>query len=147
MDSDDEPRTFAEKLDHLFRTVHPPGKGPYTYEQVAAGCADRGYEISVSYLWQLRNGQRDNPTLQHIQGLAEFFGVPASYFLDSAVEQRVNEQLDRLVTMREATIENVALRAHGLSDKGLAALDAMIDQLRNLENLPPEPPRHDPQDG
>jgi hypothetical protein len=55
-------RTLAQKLDHLFATVHPP-KGEYTHEEVATGIRDRGGPtISATYVWQLRKGLRDNPT-------------------------------------------------------------------------------------
>lgn len=132
---DESGRTFAERLNHLFETVRPAGKGSYTYEQVSAGVAEAGYEISPAYVWQLRRGERANPTLYHIEGLAAFFGVPASYFLDPAVEERVNKQLELLASLRDAGVRNVALRAHGLSPKGIAALEAMIERLRDMEDL------------
>lgn len=37
-----EGRTLAEKLDHLFRTVHPRGRGKYSYAEVAEGIRSRG---------------------------------------------------------------------------------------------------------
>lgn len=129
-----ESRSFAQRLNHLWETVHPAGK-PYTYEQVADGVAELGYEISAAYLWQLRHGKRENPTLQHIQGLAAFFGVPASYFLNPAEEKRINEELEVIVAMRDAGVRNVALRTHGLSERDLAALDAMITSLREARGL------------
>lgn len=132
---DQSGRTFAERLNHLFETVRPAGKGSYTYEQVSAGVAEAGYVISPAYVWQLRRGERTNPTLYHIEGLAAFFGVPPSYFLDPAVEERVNNQLKLLASLRDAGVRNVALRAHGLSPKGLAALEAMIERLRDMEDL------------
>lgn len=138
-------RTFAQRLNHLWETVHPPGR-PYTYEQVAAGVAELGYDISVPYLWQLRHGKRENPTLQHIQGLAAFFGVPASYFLDPEQEQRVNDELHVIAAMRDAGVRNVALRTHGLNERDLAALDAMITSLREARGLANEPQRTDNQD-
>ncbi len=130
-------RTFADRLNHLWETVHPPGR-PYTYEQVAQGIAERGFEISVAYLWQLRNGTRTNPTLQHIQGLAAFFGVPAAYFIDEAEEERVNKQLGLVAALRDADVRNVALRTHGLGERDLAALNAMIDSLREARGLATE---------
>lgn len=55
--------------------------------------APAGVTISQSYIWQLRKGKKDNPTLKHLQALADFFGVPAAYFFDSEVTARVNDQL------------------------------------------------------
>ena len=38
--------------------------------------------------------------------------------------------------MRDAGVRPVALRAHGLSESSLAAVLAVIDNARRLENLP-----------
>lgn len=131
-------RSFAERLDHLWQTVHP-GDRPYTYEQVAAQLAADGCDISVSYLWQLRKGERDNPTLRHVQGIAHFFGVPASYFFDTDEEQRVNAQLALVASMRDARVRNLALRAHGLTESDFAALNAMMTSLKEARGTPEEP--------
>lgn len=136
--TDQSGRTFAEKLDHLFRTIHPSGARPYTYEQVVTGLAERGYEMSISYLWNLRKGTRDNPTLHHMQGLATFFGVPTAYFLDDDVESRINEQLDTLGALRDANVRSFALRAHGLDGPDLQALNAMLTSLRLARGLDTE---------
>jgi hypothetical protein len=132
-------RPFAEKLNHLWDTVHPPGQ-PNTLDQVVDGVAAAGYEISASYLSQLRNGVKTNPTLNTMRGLAAFFGVPAAYFLDEAEEARINDQLSVIVAMRDAGVRNVALRTHGLSERDLAALHAMISSLREARGLPPDQP-------
>lgn len=137
---DPRSRSFAARLNHLFETVHPPRKSEFSYAEVAAGVAAKGHEISASYVWQLRTGERENPTLRHMRGLAAFFGVPASYFLEDAVEQRVNEQLQLIASLRDAGVQNVALRATGVSARGLAAIEGMIDQIREIEALPPAEP-------
>jgi len=56
---DDSPRLdglLASRLDLLFRTVHPAGRGPYTPAEAAAAInASEGAEtISATYLWQLK---------------------------------------------------------------------------------------------
>lgn len=88
--------TLADKLNHLFAAVPPRrgGRREFSNEHVAAeiGRAS-GVTISQSYIWQLRKGRKDNPTLKHLQALADFFGVPAAYFFDSEVTARVNDQL------------------------------------------------------
>jgi len=59
---------LADRLDHLFRTVHPKDRGPYTPAEVAEGInktvGDR--TISSTYIWQLRTGRRDNPPQRHL---------------------------------------------------------------------------------
>jgi transcriptional regulator with XRE-family HTH domain len=81
---------FAERLDRLFRTVHPKDRGPYTPAEVAAAINAEADErvVSGTYLWLLRTGQRDNPTLKHLVAIARFFGVPPTYFFPDDVVQQ-----------------------------------------------------------
>jgi hypothetical protein len=69
---------FAERLDRLFRTVHPKDRGPYTPAEVADAINQAAGErvVSGTYLWLLRTGQRDNPTMKHLIAIARFFSVP-----------------------------------------------------------------------
>jgi len=143
-DAGEAGQSFAARLDHLFQRVRPPDKAEYTYEEVAHGATLAGFEISPAYVWQLRKGKRANPTLRHIEGLASFFGVPASYFLDPEVQRRVDAELDLITSLRDAGVQNLAMRAHGLSPEGLAAVESMVEHVRRLERLPdPEKPPGD----
>ncbi|MFJ9694032.1 XRE family transcriptional regulator [Kitasatospora sp. NPDC101183] len=132
------PTSLAERLDRLFRTVHPAGRDEYTYEEVATAIRESGTTISHTYVWQLRKGVRDNPTMRHLEGLAKFFGVPASYFLDEDVTA-IDAQLQLLAALRDAPVRTIALRASGLSPSGLAAIQAMVEHARTLEGLPDDP--------
>ena len=126
--------SFAERLDGLFRRVRNPASGAeYSYEQVAEGVRQKGFDISAAYVWQLRKGQRDNPTLRHILGLAQFFDVTPSYFVDDEVHRRIDAELDLLVKMRDSGVQDVAERAYGLSESSLSAVSDMIDHVRRLE--------------
>jgi transcriptional regulator with XRE-family HTH domain len=129
--------SLAERLDRLFRTVHPAGRAEYTFEEVAAAIRERGTMISHTYVWQLRKGVRDNPTMRHMEGLAQFFGVPTSYFLDEDTAE-IDAQLQLLAALRESSVRTLALRAADLSPAGLAAIQAMIEHARSLEGLPAE---------
>ena len=61
--------SFAERLDHLFRTVHPQGRGEYSYREVAKAIEDSGGPtISASYLHQLRTGVKDNKATEAGRG-------------------------------------------------------------------------------
>ena len=144
MAGSDAPRakTLAEKIDHLFRTVHPAKGGEYTYEQVSKAIEDRGGPtISAAYVWQLRKGVRDNPTKRHLEALADFFGVPPSYFFDEDAARRVDEELELLVALRDMDVRQVALRASGLSAGSLAAIAAMIEQARQIDGLTGKDPK------
>ncbi|MDQ6670673.1 MAG: XRE family transcriptional regulator [Chloroflexota bacterium] len=131
------PKDLTEKLERLFRAIHPRGRGEYTYREVADGIRARGLApISGTYVWQLRTGQRSNPTMKHIEGLAAFFGVPVNYFFNDDVATRVDTELDMIVALRETPIRHIALRASGLSPESLSAIAEMIEHVRKLEGLP-----------
>ncbi|RJQ80008.1 XRE family transcriptional regulator [Pseudonocardiaceae bacterium YIM PH 21723] len=133
------PRTLADKLNHLFSTVHPGDRGPYSNEEVAAGIRTQGGPtVSATYIWLLRKGQRDNPTMKHLEALAGFFGVPAAYFFDDDTAAAVTAELALLNAMRDSGVQQVAMRAVGLSAKSLNSIVEMIKHVRELEGLPRE---------
>lgn len=135
-------KTLAQKIDHLFATVRPPEGDEYTHEEVASALRGAGGPtISATYVWQLRKGIRDNPTRHHIEALAQFFGVPPSYFFDEEAAERIDAELALLVAMRDSSVRSVALRAHGLSKPSLDVIRAVIENTRQLEGLPEEDDR------
>ncbi|MFE7580044.1 helix-turn-helix domain-containing protein [Streptomyces gardneri] len=128
--------TLADKLNSLFTSTVPAGRGPYSVEEVAREITEAGIPISGSYIWLLRKGQRDNPTLRHLEGLARFFGVPPAYFFDDQVTDKVNAELSLLMALRDAQVQRVALRTAGLSSKSLQSISEVIERVRELEGLP-----------
>lgn len=144
---DDQSPTFAQLLDHLFRTVHPPSRGPYTYAEVAEGIREaatgEGRGVTASAIQQLRTGAKRNPTRHTIKALADFFGVPAGYFVDSAAAERTKAEIGLLAAMRDQDVRKVALRANGLSVDSLKMLSTVIEQARKLEGLPTGDPAQD----
>ena len=128
---------FAGRLDHLFRTVHPKDRGPYTPADVAAAInAEAGERVvSGTYLWLLRTGQRDNPTMKHLIAIARFFGVPPTYFFpdDTADQDAVPAEV--VAALSDDKVRDMALRAAGLSDRSLTAITDMINSARALEGL------------
>lgn len=136
-----QPRTLADKLNHLYAAARPAGRKPFTDREVAAAINDRGgADISASYLNMLRTGRKTNPTMRHLEALAGFFGVPAAYFFDDAATAQVNEELRRLAQLREVKealespeVAALAVKARGLSPGGLQQLAGIIDHVRRLE--------------
>ncbi|WP_228818919.1 helix-turn-helix domain-containing protein [Nocardia transvalensis] len=100
-----------------------------------------GTSISAAYMWQLRSGVKSNPTVQHLQAIAQFFGVPASYLIDSGADESIESQLRLLQAMKDADVRNLALRASGLTPRTLANIAAIVDRAREIENLPPVEPK------
>ncbi|MFH8747474.1 helix-turn-helix domain-containing protein [Streptomyces rimosus] len=134
---DEQHETFsiASRLDHLFRCVRPPGQGEYSYSAAAEAIrAQQGVSISHTYIWQLRTGRRDNPTIQHLTALAKFFGVPVSYFLNAEAAQQIDTELELLAALREADVTEIALRAADLSPDSRESMTAMIRKIWELEH-------------
>jgi transcriptional regulator with XRE-family HTH domain len=137
----DEPRArtvqLGERLDRLFRTVHPKDRGPYTPAEVAEGINKAAGErvISSTYIWQLRTGRRDNPTQRHLSALAEFFGVSPLYFFDQPNKDGETAPPELAAALQDEDLRTMALRAAGLSGRALRAIREMIESARAVEGL------------
>ena len=70
---------FALRLKRLFREKTKPDGKPYSQAEVLEGL--HGVVTRV-YLWKLRNGRASNPSMQVVNGLADFFGVDPGYFFE-----------------------------------------------------------------
>jgi transcriptional regulator with XRE-family HTH domain len=89
----------------------------------------------------LRKAKKDNPTLRHLQALADFFGVPAAYFFDDDVAGRVNQQLELLKAEQarltelagSSDVQLMAMRAGELSAKGRKQVMDLLDVVYQLE--------------
>jgi transcriptional regulator with XRE-family HTH domain len=135
---------LAHRLEHLFRTVHPKDRGPYTLREVAEGINEAAGEqvISKAYLSQLRNGTRTRVGHDKLVGIAKFFGVDVAYFTDEEVAERTDDQLEVAAAMRDQDVRNLALRAAGLSPRTLKSILDMVENARQIEGLPEESPPH-----
>jgi hypothetical protein len=129
---------FAERLDLLFRTVHPKGRGPYTTAEVADAINEGAGErmVSGTYLWLLRTGQRDNPTMKHLIAISRFFDVPPPYFFPDDAMQRDALPAELAAALSDDKVREMAMRAAGLSDRSLSAITDMINSARTVEGLP-----------
>ncbi|WP_327586856.1 helix-turn-helix domain-containing protein [Nonomuraea sp. NBC_00507] len=135
--SDEHPRTLADKLNHLFATIHPAGRGPYSNTEVAAGISAKAESITDAYIGLLRSGKRANPTYHHLKGLAEFFGVSVNYFFDDEIAAKIDAELELVVAMRDNDVLQIALRSKDLTPKNRGAILTIIDQIRQMQGLPP----------
>jgi transcriptional regulator with XRE-family HTH domain len=125
-------RTLAERLDTLFKTVQPLRR-EFTYEEVARGCTEVGQgTFSKTYVWQLRTGQRDNPTKRHLESLAAFFGVPPTYFFDDEVTDRVDSQLALATALRDAGVRDAALRIMSLDGSSRQSVVRIIQEITSM---------------
>lgn len=129
------------KLNKLFEIIRKPS-APLLSNAAAAEAITKqtGVSISSGYMWQLRTGVKNNPTVQHLRAIAEFFGVAPSYLIDPGIDPQVDAQLNLLHALRDSKVRDLAMRAHGLTPQALNTLAAMIDHARQLERLPPVAP-------
>jgi transcriptional regulator with XRE-family HTH domain len=138
------PATLAGKLDYLFSTIHPANRGPYSNEEAASIIREQGGPtISGTYIWYLRKGERDNPTVKHIEALADFFGVSPAYFFNDETAAEVSAQLDLLNTLKDARVKAMALRVAGLSAESLDSIAEVVERVRKLEGLPDSGPKQE----
>jgi transcriptional regulator with XRE-family HTH domain len=129
--------TLAERIDHLFRTQLSPRGRQYTYREVAAAVTGQnGATFSPAYVWQLRTGAKDNPTMRHLEALARFFQVSPSYFFDDELTEFPDTQVRQLVASRNETLRQMSVTLLGLTDESLNAVLNLACRLRQLEGLP-----------
>ena len=125
--------SLARRIDHLFKAVQPKGR-EYSYEEVARGCeALTVGTFSKTYVWQLRTGQRDNPTKRHLEALAAFFGVPVSYFFDDQVVDDVNSQLALATALRDSDVRDIALRALYMDGATRRSLARIVNEISEMQ--------------
>ncbi|GAA0581990.1 helix-turn-helix domain-containing protein [Paractinoplanes ferrugineus] len=126
--------SIAGKLDTLFRRVRSVGQAEPSYMAVSETIrATQGVPISHTYIWQLRTGRRDNPTVAHLTALATYFGVPVAYFLDDEQTRRVDAQLALLQSIRDAGVTEIALRAADVSPRGRETINELIRKVWESE--------------
>ena len=125
-------RSLADKINLLFAAVLRPDNKPYSNEEVARALPD---QISGSYLWLLRSGKRDNPTMRHLEALAQFFDVSPAYFFDEASSSKIADELTLLRDLADSGVTKVAARLGGLSSGSLTDILNIVERIRASEGL------------
>ncbi|MCV7339856.1 hypothetical protein MHAE_05627 [Mycobacterium haemophilum DSM 44634] len=132
---------LSVKLDKLFKIMRNPAEPPLSNAAAAEAITKQtGVSISSAYMWQLRAGVKNNPTVQHLRAIAEFFGVSPSYLIDPGIDPHIDAQLNLIQALRDSGVRDLAMRASGLTPQSLSSLAAMVDHVRQLEQLPPVAP-------
>jgi transcriptional regulator with XRE-family HTH domain len=127
--------TFSARLNRLFDTVYPPGRGPHTSAEVIAALKSEGVTMSAPYLSQLRSGNRTNPSSATMAALANFFRIKPAYFTDDDYYEKLDKELSWLCTMRDENVRRIAVRSFGLSAQSQQNLVERVDELRRAEKL------------
>jgi transcriptional regulator with XRE-family HTH domain len=127
--------TFSARLNRLFDTVYPPGRGPHSSAEVIAALKSEGITMSAPYLSQLRSGNRTNPSSATMAALANFFRIKPAYFTDDDYYEKLDKELSWLCTMRDEGVRRIAVRSFGLSAQAQQNLVDRVDELRRAEKL------------
>jgi transcriptional regulator with XRE-family HTH domain len=122
--------TFAARLNRLFDTVYPPGRGPHTSAEVIAALKAEGITMSAPYLSQLRSGNRTNPSAATMAALANFFRIKSAYFTDDEYYEKLDRELSWLAAMRDDGLRRIVLGAAELSPEGRQEIAERVDELR-----------------
>lgn len=127
--------TFAARLNRLFDTVYPPGRGPHTSAEVIAALKAEGVTMSAPYLSQLRSGNRTNPSSATMAALANFFRIKPAYFTDDDYYEKLDRELSWLATMRDEGVRRIAMRTAELSPEAQHEVMQRVNELRREEHL------------
>lgn len=144
MSGRDSGLSVAVRLEKLFATRINPATGrTYTLPEVEAAIRDQAEglppdqrkrrEISRTYVWQLRKGERDNPTVLHLQSLAELFRVPVGYFVDDIrSEAELDERLTLATLVEDTDVRAIMFRAAGADDRTRRLVLDLLEHTRQL---------------
>lgn len=127
--------TFAARLNRLFDTVYPPGRGPHTSAEVIAALKLEGVTMSAPYLSQLRSGNRTNPSVTTMAALANFFRIKPAYFTDDAYYEKLDNELSWLAAMRDERVRRIASQVVELSVEAQQDVLQRVGELRHKEML------------
>lgn len=139
--SADKDSELAVKLNRLFEIMRDPSAPPLSNAAAAEAITKTtGVSISSAYIWQLRNGVKTNPTVQHLRAIADYFGVPPSYLIDRDSDPKIEAQLTLVQALRDSGVRDLAMRTSGLTPEAIRSLATMVDEVRKLQDLPPMAP-------
>ncbi len=127
--------TFSARLNRLFDTVYPPGRGPHTSAEVIAALKAEGVTMSAPYLSQLRSGNRTNPSSTTMTALANYFRIKPAYFTDDEYYEKLDKELSWLLVMRDEGVRRIAMGASELSAESKEDVAHHVDELRRKEHL------------
>ncbi|MFV0493776.1 transcriptional regulator [Mycobacterium sp.] len=129
--------TFAARLNRLFDTVYPPGRGPHSSAEVIAALKAEGITMSAPYLSQLRSGNRTNPSSATMTALANFFRIKPTFFVDDAYYEKLDKELQFYDAVRDAGVRRIAVLAQGLTAEAQQMVVEQIEELHRAAGLDP----------
>lgn len=118
---------LSEQIRILFDSVRHPAGRPFTLQEVTDGSG-----VSLGTIGQIRSGKLNNPQLNTLRALAQFFGVPLRYF-----ETRTREECYALLTdpsmLKKPALNEIAFRASGLPPQAQQDILSLIKVFQEEE--------------
>jgi transcriptional regulator with XRE-family HTH domain len=121
--------TLAEKIKFLREHLLLDGR-ELSYREIAQRAKDKGYDLSHQTVHSLEKGEKKNPTLNAVKGIAAAFGVTASFFLNDDDEFILN-QLKALLRARDKGVLRLAVKSSGLPTDEAQLLADLADVMDN----------------
>lgn len=132
--------SFAEALSFLVDSCRRGDGKPYSDRDIAQSLKAAGVpDSSYSYVWMLRTGKQTDPRASVVLGLAQFFDVPAGFFLDPAVHAEWTDRIDRRTRPQEVPAQRQGHAAllrtglPGMSDQARTLIQALAEHVSGLE--------------
>ena len=104
------PTKAGERLGRLLDDARRPDGRRWTLNYLVDQLNERGQAVTRQYLGALLDGRRDNPGLSLVEGLADVFGVPVSFFSDDYLGRVTVELLPLLVAMSDPQVKALLTR-------------------------------------
>ncbi len=120
--------SLADKLDLLFQ--YGESRGISSAYRTIADATDE----NANNIRKIHRGENTNPGLKILTALVGYFRVDLAYF-NCQTKAECQAYLAKYPAAHE--LEEIKLRANGMSETGLAALRNMMDFVRKAEGLPP----------
>lgn len=113
---------IANRLDWLFKNIlHPDGR-EYKYTEVQDATEKIGRKVTSSYIGKLRRGEQTNPAWDVVSILAQFFGVPITFFFQEKIDEAELERFKIAATIQDENVQEIALYAGRLSTERKQAI-------------------------
>lgn len=120
---------IADQINLLFEHILRPDNRPYTLKEVTESTG-----LNLASLSHMRTGKITNPQINTVRSLAEFFGVPLSYFATTSVDECfaiISQRENPDEAPREVT--EISFRARHLSEKARHDLLTIIQWITSFE--------------
>lgn len=125
-------QVLSRKIDLLLDVVRRDDGQGFEYKDLESSLAQKGIKLSRTRWQNIKSG--DSPSAQPkdvLVAIAEFFGVNASYLLETEGElpERIKSELELLRSMRRARVKDFATRTLAdIDTETLKAITELIDE-------------------